>query len=229
MADLADRLRTRIFPALLTAIGVALLAGGLLSFSSPVAADPLASPSPTQAADAPTAIPRITLPPLGSAAPTTSPSAPADRVATRVRIHALNIDLPVIKPAGDTVYPLCDVASYIDVLGQPGQGRATYLYAHARVGMFLPLLRTAGAKMIGDVVEVWTSDDQRFLYEITEVRRHVLTLDTAMAVTSEQLWLQTSEGPHGTPGKTQVIAMPLSQSAADHADANPVPHPLVCG
>ena len=25
-------------------------------------------------------------------------------------------------------------------LGQPGQGRATYLYAHARKDMFLPLL-----------------------------------------------------------------------------------------
>ena len=28
-------------------------------------------------------------------------------------------------------------------LGQPGQGRATYVYAHAREGMFLPLLETS--------------------------------------------------------------------------------------
>ncbi len=229
MADLADRLRTRIVPAILTAVGVALLAGGLISFASPVTADPIVSPAPTQAAVAPTAAPLITLPPIGSAAPSTAPSAPADRVATRIRIAALKIDLPVMKPPGSNVYPLCNVASYIDSLGQPGQGRATYIYAHARVGMFLPLLRTADKKMIGMIVEVWTSDDQRFLYEITDVRRHVLTLDTAFAVNTDQLWLQTSEGPHGTPGKTQIIATPLSQEAAPHADAHPVAKPVVCG
>ena len=27
-----------------------------------------------------------------------------------------------------------------DALGQPGQGKAIYLYGHARAGMFLPLL-----------------------------------------------------------------------------------------
>lgn len=231
MTDFADRLRTRIVPAILTAIGVALLAGGLISFTSPVAADPLGSPSPTQVAVVPTAAPLITLPPLGSAPPSASPSAPADRVATRVRIAALKIDLAVIKPAGANVYPLCNVAAYIKDprLGQPGQGRAIYLYAHARTGMFLPLLRTTEKKLLGMVVEVWTSDDQRFLYEISDVRRHQLDLDDALGARSEELWLQTSEGPKGTPGKTQVIALPLSQGAADHAAAHPVAKPVVCG
>ena len=36
-----------------------------------------------------------------------------------------------------------------------------------------------GKKMLGMVVEVYTSDDQRFLYEITEVRRHQLDLEDA--------------------------------------------------
>ena len=71
--------------------------------------------------------------------------------------------------------------------------------------MFLPLLDASkiqnGKKMIGMVVEVWTSDDQRFLYEITEVRRHQHDLDDAARPTTEQLWLQTSEGPHGTRGQ----------------------------
>lgn len=244
MTDLADRLRTRILPALLTAVGVALLAGGLLSFTSPVAADPLTSASPTQAADRPTAAPRITLPPLGSAVPAASPSAPADRVATRVRIAALGIDLPVVPPGSATDYPLCNVAQYFrdPRLGQPGQGRATYIYAHARAGMFLPLLEASrianGKKMKGDVVEIWTSDDQKFLYEITEVRRHA-PVDSAFnapfSAEEEELWLQTSEGPAVPKGQTpnpklQVVAMPLSPgAAASHADANPVPHPLVCG
>ena len=150
-----------------------------------------------------------------------------------MRVAALDIDLPVVKPPAVDAYPLCDVAEYIQQLGQPGEGRATYLYAHARTGMFLPILDASlvqnGKSMLGMVVEVWTSDDQRFLYEITEVRRHQLDLDDALAARTEELWLQTSEGPKGTPGKTQVLALPISQEAADHADAHPKPKPVVCG
>jgi hypothetical protein len=76
-------------------------------------------------------------------------------------------------------------------------------------------------------VEVWTNDDQRFLYEITEVRRHQTDLDDALDP-GEELWLQTSEGPRGTPGKTQVIALPIAQQPADPADAHPVARPVDC-
>jgi hypothetical protein len=119
-------------------------------------------------------------------------------------------------------------------LGQPGEGRATYIYAHARTGMFLPLLTASkvsnGKKMIGMIVEVWTSDDQRFLYVITNVRRHVPfdnAVGPAIAVATEQLWLQTSEGVGPQP-KLQLIAEPLSQEAASHADAHPKPKPVNC-
>lgn len=228
-------LRSRLIPALLTALGVTFLAAGLLSYSTPVSADPagalVPTPAPTDAVTAP--VPLITLPPLGSAVPSATPSPPADRVATRVRVAALDIDLPVVPPGDANAYPLCNVAMWIGALGQPGEGRATYLYAHARTGMFLPLLDQSkiknGKKMLGMVVEVWTSDDQKFLYEITEVRRHQKTLDDALAAKQDELWLQTSEGPHGTVGKLQVLAMPLSQETADHAEAHPKPHPVVCG
>ena len=237
MADLADRIRIRLIPAVLTALGVAALAAGVLSLTTPVTADPLPSASPTAIASVePTGTPLITFPPIPSAsvAPSTSPTPPADRVATRVRVAALDIDLPVVKPPGGAnAYPLCDVAMYIQELGQPGQGRVTYLYAHARTGMFLPILDASlvqnGKSMLGMVVELWTSDDQRFLYEITEVRRHQLDLDGALNAPGEELWLQTSEGPKGTPGKTQVIALPISQEAADPADAHPEAKPVVCG
>jgi hypothetical protein len=234
MSGLAERTRTRFVPALLTALGVTLLAAGLLNYTTPVTAETLPTASPDASLAAPaTPEPLITLPPLESVAPTASPSIPADRVATRVRVAALKIDLPVVKPGKSTDYPLCDVAQWIGALGQPGEGHATYLYAHARKGMFLPLLEASlikhGKKMLGMVVEVWTSDDQRFLYEIVEVRQHQLTLDDALAATEEELWLQTSEGPKGTPGKLQVIAKPLSQEASDHAAAHPKPKPVVCG
>jgi Sortase domain len=229
MTDLLERLRTRIFPALLSAAGVTLLAAGLLSYTTPVAAEPAASatpsPMPTVIATAP---PLITLPPLGSAPPpSATPTADPDRVATRVRIAALDIDLPIVK--GPDGYPLCNVAMYLKELHQPGQGMATYLYAHAREGMFLPLLETRARDQLGMIVEVWTSDDLRFLYEVVEVRRDQRTLDDAVDATTEQLWLQTSEGPKGTPGKTQVIAEPISMERADHADAHPKAKPVDCG
>jgi hypothetical protein len=235
MADLADRIRTRVIPALLIAFGVTLLAGGLLSYTSGATADPAPSPSPTVASAPPTDSPLITFPPFASGnEPTASPSSAVDRMTTRIRIAALKIDLPVVQPPGDaSTYPLCNVAMYVQELGQPGQGRATYLYAHARTGMFLPLLEASqvenGKAMLGMVVEVWTSDDQRFLYVIAEVRRHQTDLNDAIAAKTEELWLQTSEGPKGTPGKLQIIAIPLSQEAAAAADAHPVANPIVCG
>jgi hypothetical protein len=99
--------------------------------------------------------------------------------------------------------------------------------------MFLPILDASkvnnGAAMLGMLVQVYTSDDQLFLYEIVEVRRHQTTLDDAANATTEQLWLQTSEGPRGTPGKTQVIAVPLSSGPAVPADAHPAANPVACG
>jgi hypothetical protein len=236
MRDLTERVRTRLFPALLTAFGVTFLAIGLLSYGSPVDAGPLGSPPPSSAVVLPSETPRLTLPPLATPPPpTASPTFPADRVATRVRIAALKIDLPVVAPPPPpNDYPLCDVAMYLgEPLKQPGEGGATYLFAHAREGMFLPILTASltqnGKKMLGMVVEVWTSDDKVFLYEVTEVRRHQLDLDDAVTATTEEVWLQTSEGPKGTPGKTQVIADYLSQEEADPAEAHPTPKPVVCG
>ena len=228
MANRFEFFRTRLLPALLTAGGVTLLAAGLLTYTVPVAAEPVASPTPRPTAVAtPTPTPKVTLPPIGTptpAPPTASPD--PNRVSTRVRIAALDIDMPVIKgPAG---YPPCDVAMYIKELYQPGQGRAIYLFAHARPGMFEPLLKTKAPDQRGSVVEVWTSDDQLFLYEIVEVRRGQTDLEDAIAADTEELWLQTSEGPRGTPGKTQVIAKPLSSGPADPADAHPRARPRAC-
>lgn len=234
MRDRFDYFRTRLLPAVLTAGGVTLLAAGLLTYTVPVAAEPVHTPSPRPTASPVAPSPRLTLPPIGSPTPAPpSPSPDPDRVATRVRIASLDIDLPVIKgPAG---YPPCDVAMYLvdpaepPRLGQPGQDRATYLFAHARPGMFEPLLKTKAPDLRGRVVEVWTSDDQLFLYEITSVRRSQFDLEDALNAKSEVMWLQTSEGPNSTFGKTQVIAKPLSSGPAeDPGDAHPKAKPRPC-
>ncbi len=230
MSEMLERIRTRVLPAVLTAAGVSLLAAGLLSYTNQAEATvPGASASPTPATPAPPSPSGD----LSSPSPSPSPSGGA-RVATRIVIPALRIDLPVIQPPGGSdAYPLCDVAMYIQELGQPGEGRATYIYAHARTGMFLPLLDQSridnGSAMIGMLVQVYTSDDQLFLYDITQVLPHSTSLQAAIDATTEQLWLQTSEGPHGTIPKLQVLAMPLSSGPADPAEAHPSPHPVVCG
>jgi hypothetical protein len=234
---LSSALRNRIVPAVLTATGVSLIAGGLLTYTG-AAEIPTPSPEPTIIGVAPTpTIPLPTFPPASDEpSPSVEPSPIVDRVATRVIMPALGIDLPVIKPEGDaSTYPACDVAMYIQQLHQPGQGAATYLYAHARDGMFGPiyeraiLKKSGGPKsMIGMFVEVLTSDNMRFTYEVVEVRLDQRTLDDAINATSEQLWLQTSEGPKGTPGKTQLLATPLAIGVATFEEAHPVARPVTC-
>lgn len=232
-------LRDRLLPAGLTAAGVTLIAAGLLNYSGSAAAEPTASARPTiVSADPGRSLALPSLPPIDASAAPSLPAASADptRVATRVVIEALRIDLPIVRARGGaTAYPQCDVAMYIQELAQPGSGRATYLYAHARDGMFGPIYerailnRSGGPRsMVGMVVQVYTSDDFVHEYAVTEVRLHQVTLDDAIRATSEELWLQTSEGPKGTPGKTQLIAKPLIVLPADHADAHPKAKPVTC-
>lgn len=238
MGRLSSALRNRLLAAILTAAGVSLIAGGLLSFTG-AAEVSSPSPSPTTIGAAPT--PTIALPTFppspGSSLPAASATPIVDRVATRVRVPALRIDLPVLKqPGGENAYPPCNIAMYIQQLHQPGQGGATYLYAHARDGMFGPIYERAIRKlhggpssMVGTYVEVFTSDNMRFTYEVTEVRLHQLDLNDALNATTEELWLQTSEGPKGTPGKTQLRAIPLTVGTATQAEAHPVAKPVTCG
>jgi hypothetical protein len=166
-----------------------------------------------------------------TSAPT--PSFPAGRVATRVVIARLGIDLPImLQTAKYGTFPLCDVALYLPELGQPGQGRATYIYAHARAGMFLPLLTSSqvnnGHGMIGDIVEVYTSDDYLFRYKIVEVDRHTRNLNDAFAAHTEEVFLQTSEGPSARYPKLQIVASFVSAVPTDPKAAHPVAHPRIC-
>ena len=234
MNAILRRARLRLFPALLTALGIALLATGLMSYTTAVEPPPSAKPLATYE-PLPTIGGGIVLPgPLGSGDPSAAPTFPPDRVATRIVVRRLDIDLPIILQLPEHgLYPLCDVAMYIASLGQPGQSRATYIYAHAQEGMFLPLLTASqqndGRRMLGMTVEVYTSDDWLYLYTITEVRRHTRNLNDAANTTTERLWMQTSEGPDSSFPKLQVVADFLSAERTTPAKAHPEAHPRVCG
>jgi hypothetical protein len=244
MTSLVRNLRDRLVPSLLTAAGVTLLAAGLLHYGGAAEASQAGTrPSPSDVG----LFPQLSfvvpsLPPIdGSPQPSVEPGPDPKRVVTRVVIDQLGIDLPVVaQPNGN--YPYCNVAMYLQAAGlrQPGGGGSTYLYAHARDGMFGPLYerailgRSGGLKsLISMIVRVYTSDDYMFEYEITRVLPHVKAdshfLDGPLSVKSETLWLQTSTGPNGSYPKLQVIAKPFFvDKVYSHADAHPKPHPVIC-
>jgi hypothetical protein len=240
MQSIFDWVRRRLLPAALTAAGVSLLGAGLLTYGTPAQA---VAPSPSPVTSfAPSASPTLLPFPTPGASAAASASPAAARVATRVVVPALRIDLPVVRPPSDPhAFPYCNVAEYLQPsaaapwLSQPGSPGTTYLFAHARDGMFLPLLLQSridnGSAMLGMLVQVYTSDDQLFLYEITRVLRHQSVVYNEPA---EQLALQTSEGPKkGVPGYTGlvlvIVAQPLSSGPADHAAAHPTAQPVTCG
>ena len=147
----------------------------------------------------------------------------------------LGIDLAVVKSPPAGVYPYCNVAMYLGTpWGQPGRARATYLFAHARDGMFGPIwrltiVRRTPGRMVGMLVDVYTSDSKVHTYRITRVLPHQTTLNRPAAVRTDQLWLQTSEGPNHTYPKTQVVANPVSVAPASYAASHPKAHIVRCG
>ena len=253
MLSMFDGLRTRLLPALLTAAGVVLVTAGLLSYADPTAAgvipeqsevvetlDPSAeavvtpSPEPTDSPDPstdPSTDPSAT--PIGTApaslAPEVTPK-PGRAVATRVVVPALKIDLPVVK--GNTGYPYCNVAMYMPSLSQPLEPGVSFIYAHARTGMFLPLLQqyraNGGRNLIGKQVYVYTSASMRHVYQITSVVV-MKSVQSAAGITSERLWLQTSTGPNFTYPKLVIKATRISSAPTTYAASHPAAKIVKCG
>jgi sortase (surface protein transpeptidase) len=226
-----------LIPALLAGAGVFFIVAGLFTYLQPANAS---SETPTPTAAASVSVAPYSLPPIVTAEPSGSGAVPIDAaVATRIQIPALGIDLPIIASPPNEEFPLCNTAEYLVLgvpLGYPGEPRATYLYAHARTDMFLPLLNTSkinnGASMIGMWVEVYTDKNERHIYEISEVIRHVpddaVSLNRAASATTDQLWLQTSEGPYTSSTKLQVVAQPVGVLPASEADSHPTSHGSIC-
>lgn len=213
-----------------------LIAGTLAACSAGASSEGLGGPSAaagTSAAGPSSAPATLTPPPL--------PSPPDAFVfpgrASRVVVPAMGIDLPVVSgdlaPPPDN-FPLCNVAQYSTSYRQPGEPGSVYLYAHARTGMFLPLLnaslRAAGAEMIGMDVLVYTSDAELYRYRVFEVEQHVLDYRLADGTPpgEQRLILQTSEGPRGTPGKLVVAANFVDVTPTTPEEANPPAAPVVC-
>jgi hypothetical protein len=125
------------------------------------------------------------------------------------------------------------VAEYLTSFRFPGPKGTTYLYAHAREGMFLPILRASqhdnGRRLIGGSIFVFSDANRRYHYTITRVRRFQSTLDWAFRLPAGSLVLQTSETPfaHGT--KVMLVARLRDVTTVEAAEAQPAAHPRRCG
>jgi len=169
-------------------------------------------------------------PSVGGAVPTPE----VDAEPTRVVVRDLRIDLPVVRPPRDEVYPLCDVAEFLPAYGLPGLPGVTYVYAHAQAGMFLPLLeasqKTDGAALLGAGVDVYTADAFRRRYAITDVHRHVRSFEVVNGLPGNAVVLQTSETDHHTGTKLMVVARPVGgPERVSATEARPEARARACG
>lgn len=150
--------------------------------------------------------------------------------ATRVSVSGIGIDLPVIR--GTSGYPPCRVALYLPRVSQPREPGITFIYAHARTGMFLPLLTSwrnnRGSSLMGRTVKVWTSDSRVVYYRINKVRVTANVMAGVTSLTNERLWLQTSTGPNTSYPKLVVEAYRYATYTATYAASHPAAHPITC-
>ncbi len=177
------------------AIALALLLGLLLLVGTRPSA-PAASPSSTVAAV--------------TTAPLTATSAPPIPPGYRVQIPRLVIDLPLAEGVidRDTVRQETPEgwAFHLPGTALPGDAGNTYVYAHARPGMFLSLWNARE----GDEVRIITPDGRVLRYRVSEVHPRVDPVDVAWAArtATERLTLQTSTGPNLGDPRFVVIALP---------------------
>jgi hypothetical protein len=150
--------------------------------------------------------------------------------ATRIVISTLGINLPIIR--GPSTYPPCRVAMYARSVAQPREPGYTFIYAHARRGMFLPLLskyKSRGAAgLIGRIVKVYTSDSRVSYYRITSARKTTNSMSGLYTLATERLRLQTSTGPSGKYPKLIADAVRYKTIKATYAASHPTPHPIRC-
>ena len=191
--------RLRSWPVVVVACGVVLAAIGILGLQLAPHPQVAGRPAPAQII-APEAFPSPSIVPAPSPAHSSSP-------AVRVLVREIGIDLPVV--AGDGVnVPLYKAALYPG-MAVPGAGGRSMLYAHARSGMFGPLL-VRGA--IGQHVDVTRADGSVLHYVVTEFypRWPVNQLKWLQPTDHEELILLTCTTYNANDPRVVAVATPVS-------------------
>jgi LPXTG-site transpeptidase (sortase) family protein len=160
--------------------------------------------------------------------PTESPAAPLTQAATaaptptptvdgmHIRIPRLGIDLPlkegdigrdVPNPTSAGATPE-GAAFHLPGTAIPGHGSNAYIYAHARVGMFLALWQAK----VGDEVDIETPGAGTLRYTVSEIHPSVSSSDVSWVqpTDDERVTLQTSTGPTPAYPRFIVVATRLS-------------------
>lgn len=160
------------------------------------------SPSPTVEATAtPVAEPSAVSPP---------PTPRAIPDGYRIVIPRLRIDLPIHE--GDVTRDVVNeqtpehAAFHFPGTFLPGDGSNTFIYAHARTGMFLSLW----AARVGDEVIIVAPGGAQLHYVVSEVHPRSPPDETSWLepTASERLTLQTSTGPRSNDPRFIVVALP---------------------
>jgi sortase (surface protein transpeptidase) len=140
-------------------------------------------------------------------APTPTPPIPA---GYRIQVPRLAIDLAIIEGdiERDTVQQQTPehYAFHLPGTGLPGGGTNSYIYAHARSGMFLSLWNAR----VGDVVLILTPDGRSLRFVVSEVHPRVPPSEVTWASPTppDRLTLQTTTGPNPSDPRFVVVAVP---------------------
>jgi sortase (surface protein transpeptidase) len=152
---------------------------------------------------------------------------------TRIVFTRARVNLPVITATTNESFPYCDVAERMSYYSEPGAGGVVYLYAHATHYMFGGLLAASwqpDSYLMGQQIQIYTSDNLVYTYAVTEIHRHVPynSFDVANDMVGDALLLQACENNDATGPKLLVVGRPVSVTAASYANAHPLTAPRVC-
>jgi len=197
---IGNRRLSVVLGAILIVTGVLLVAG-----RAPVA---FVDPAPVAVVRGPAASGDPSSPPAVAEA-TRDPRAPIP-TGYRIQIPRLSIDLPIAE--GDVARDIDQqktpesFAFHLPGSAIPGQGSNTYLYAHARTGMFLTLWNAQP----GDEIFISTPDLRVLTYVVQDVHPRVAPDDVSWVqpTPSERLTLQTSTGPNSGDPRFVAVAVP---------------------
>jgi sortase A len=136
--------------------------------------------------------------------PSPSGSAGSGVRASRIQIARLGIDLSIIE--GDGIDAPIGKAAHYPGSAWPGGGSNMYIYAHARVGMFITLWQVR----LGDTVKLQLIDGTSRTYVVTRILPKVPfdAVQYLQPTPTEQLTLQTSTSYYSTAPRFVVIAAP---------------------
>ena len=229
MAGPAEPLRTRLLPALLTAFGVTLLAGGLLTYTVPVEAEPAATPSPRPGRPAAVVADAVAAHHAAAArtaepSPDGAPATPAGGPRRDPRPRRRARHRPAGRRAATTATRTATSRCTCRTCRQPGVGRRRTSTPTPARGCSCPLLRTKAREQRGHGRR--GLDERRLALPVRDHRGAARPAVQTARRPGRRRRPRSSgcrprRGRDGTPGKTQVIAEPIGGRPADHAEANP--------